>query len=232
MTIVSLGGGGFTQETDPELDDLVLSLCPKQSPRLGFIGTASNDDPLKIKRFYARFSATGITLSHWDAGLNMSGGEVRDWVLAQDIIYVGGGDTKRLLDVWRACGMDEHLASAVRQGTVLAGVSAGGVCWFEAALSDSGGAGLAPLAGLALIPGSCCPHYSSEPARAPAFSAAIGRGGLPAGIAIDDGVAVISSSGKETLAVSARVGRWAYTVKSGINGVKIEPLGAYRDNSL
>lgn len=129
-----------------------------------------------------------------------------------DIIYVGGGNTVHLLQQWRQSGVDQVLLQAARQGTLLAGVSAGAVAWFDYALSDASGQGLQPLAGLGLVAGSCCPHYSSEPARAPAFALAITQGHLPTGLAIDDGVAVLLNQHGPAQVFSARPGAGAYRV--------------------
>ena len=127
-----------------------------------------------------------------------------------EVLQLGGGNTLRLLAQWRLSGLDQVLMQAARQGTLLAGVSAGAVAWFDFALSDAGGQGLQPLAGLGLVAGSCCPHYNTEPARPPAFEAAIAQGRLPNGLAIDDGVAVLLNQHGPQQVFSARPGAGAY----------------------
>ena len=94
----------------------------------------------------------------------------------------------------------------------MAGVSAGANVWFEQALSDSGGQGLRPVAGIGLVAGSCCPHYDSEPQRAPSYTAAIASAALPQGVAIDDGVALLIEGDGQMAVFSARPGAWAYHV--------------------
>jgi peptidase E len=106
----------------------------------------------------------------------------------------------------------------------MAGVSAGANVWFEQALSDSGGNGLAPTAGIGLIAGSCCPHYSTEPQRQPSFIACISRNELADGVAIDDGVAVLFDENGLRLAYSSRSGAGAYTVRRSENTVFCTPL--------
>lgn len=220
--VVAIGGGGFTHGTDPALDDFVLAQSPTTRPRFGFIGAASGDSAEKIARFYDRFAGAACRLSHLRSSEPLA--IAKDWVEAQDIIYVGGGNTAHLLQGWRASGLAEVLCEAAKGGALLAGVSAGAVCWFDYALSDSGGAGLAPLQGLGLIAGSCCPHYSSEAPRRPAFEAQIAGGDLQDGIAIDDGVAVLLQAGRPPVAFSARDHAWSYAVRRAGDAAVSTPL--------
>ncbi|MBM3571622.1 MAG: peptidase E, partial [Alphaproteobacteria bacterium] len=210
---------------DPALEDFMLSRCAVARPRIGYIGAASGDDPQKTEWFDARFAGGIAHVSHLpqDATLDVA----TDWIVAQDIVYVGGGNTAALLRRWRVSGLGTLLCDAGRRGVLLAGVSAGAICWFEWGLSDSGGAGLAPLAGLGLIPGSCCPHYSSEADRRPVFPARIAARDLPNGVAIDDGVAVLFAGDERPRAFSARPGCWAYEVARTDAGEAVSaPLAA------
>jgi peptidase E len=209
--IIAIGGGGFTHESDPELEDFILAQCAVSRPRIGYIGAASRDNADRIDLFYQRF--TGIVGSSSHLLQNEPTQTASDWVIRQDIIYLGGGDTGHLLRCFRSNGLGSILAAAADAGTMLAGVSAGAVCWYEFALSDSGGNGLAPLPGLGLVAGSCCPHYSSEPERQTAYQQQIVNGSMPGGLAIDDGVAVLIRPGQPPLAYSAREGAGAYIVE-------------------
>lgn len=205
--VIAIGGGGFTHGEDPDLDIFCLRGLPER-PRLGFIGAASKDDPDKIARFHARFSDHAASLSH----LPLSAGstEAAEWAEQLDLIYVGGGNTAYLVRHLRETGIADVLAEATARGTRLAGVSAGAVCWFDMVLTDSLGGGLRPMRGLGLVPGSCCPHFSSEPHRKPAFHKAVANGDLPAGLAIDDGAAVRLSSHRDAEVFSARANASAY----------------------
>jgi len=215
QTIIAIGGGGFTHETDPTLDDFILDQSPVKHPRVGFIGAASHDNMNSIDLFYKRFLGSARSTSHLLQSASMQ--TAKDWVLHQDIIYVGGGDTAHLLSYFRKNKLDSILAAAANAGTILAGVSAGAVCWYELALSDAAGNGLQPLPGLGIIAGSCCPHYSSEPQRQKAFQQQISTGAMPNGLAIDDGVAVLIRSGQPLVAYSAREGVGAYRVEKIAN---------------
>lgn len=200
--VIAIGGGGFTHGEDPALDLFCLKGLPER-PRLGFIGAASQDDPVKIARFHARFADLAGSLSHLPLGAGSA--QAAAWAATLDLIYVGGGHTARLVSHLRETGIADVLAEATAKGTVLAGVSAGAACWFDKVLTDSLGNGLRPMDGLGIVPGSCCPHYSTEPLRKIAFPEAIARGDLPAGYAIDDGAAIRLISTGETEVFSARM---------------------------
>ncbi len=185
--IVAMGGGGFSMEpANPLLDDYVLRLTGAARPRVAFLGTASGDSAVYADRFRWVFQAPrarATVISTFQRS-----GDLRHAVLAQDVIYVGGGNTVNLLAIWRAHGLDRILRDAWRRGIVLAGVSAGALCWFEGGTTDSYGP-IAPLRdGLAFLIGSFSPHYDGEGDRRPVHRKAIERG-LPDGYAADDGAA-------------------------------------------
>jgi peptidase E len=141
-----------------------------------------------------------------------SDNQLADFVAQQDVIYVGGGNTASLLALWRAHGLDRALRSAWEQGTVLCGVSAGMICWFQAGVTDSFGP-LAPLHdGLGLLPGSACPHYDGEAERRPRYRALIEQG-FPAGYAADDGAALHFIDGALHEVVSSRKEAAGYRVE-------------------
>jgi peptidase E len=216
--IVAMGGGGFSMEPDNRLlDDFVLSLARRKRPRVCFIPTASADSATYVAKFYRAFAsrcaATDLTL--FDApSLPRRPALTSDlaaFVAEQDVFYVGGGNTAHLLAMWRVHGLDKLLRKAWNGGAVLAGISAGMICWFENGLTDSFG-GYKPLNdGLGFVRGSACPHYDGEPARPSAFRRMISRG-APAGYAAEDGVAFHFVGRKLEEAVGSRPGGRAYRV--------------------
>lgn len=208
--LIAIGGGGFTHQADPAMEDFIIAALGCSRPRIGFIGTASDDDPVKITRFYQRFTPLAERLTHLAAGSEAA--DTAQWAKGLDIVYVGGGHTLRLIKHWRETGIAQVLIAAAQRGVLMAGVSAGANVWFEQALSDSGGQGLQTVAGIGLVAGSCCPHYDSEPQRPPAYTAAIASAVLPQGVAIDDGVAVMIDGAGQMTAFSARSGAGAYRV--------------------
>lgn len=216
--LVALGGGGFSMEPDnPLLDDFILSLARKERPRVLFVPTASGDSAGYSVRFYRAFTQKPCTPCDLNTGSvpldrnPKTRAELRDFVLGHDVVYVGGGSVANLLALWRMHGLDAILRDAWHEGVVLAGVSAGMNCWFEACITDSFG-GLEPLRdGLGLLHGSACPHYDGEPGRRPAFHAAIAAG-LPSGFAADDGAALHFRDDALHEVVASRMNARGYTV--------------------
>lgn len=210
--IVAMGGGGFSMEPrNLRLDDYVLGLAGKRRPRVAFVPTASGDAESYVERFLRAFPKRRAQASV----LRLFKREVRDleaFVRAHDVIYVGGGNTFNLLAVWRAHGLDRILRRAWRAGVVMAGVSAGALCWFECGVTDSFGP-LAPLHdGLGFLPGSACPHYDGEPLRRPTYRRLV-RAGLPGGYALDDGAAAHFVGRRLHACVASREGARAYRVE-------------------
>lgn len=185
-----MGGGGFLMEPrNPRLDRWILSLA--RGRRVLFIPTASGDSEWALVRFHRAFRRLECETSHLLL-FNRQHVDLRDAVLSQDLIYVGGGNTANMLAVWRVHGVDALLREAWESGIVLCGVSAGAICWFEAGLTDSFGPELRPLhGGLGFLPGSFCPHYDGEATRRPGYTRAVASGQLPPGHAADDGVGVL-----------------------------------------
>lgn len=188
--IIAMGGGGFSMEPDnPLLDDYVLAQCPKPSPAICFIGTASGDAQGYIDRFYDAFRIKDCTPSH----LSLFKGhtdKLQDFVIEQDIFYVGGGNTRNLLVLWKEWGLDIMLRKAYERGTVLAGISAGSICWFEQGLTDSVPLQLNKLDCLGFLKGSNTPHFDGEAERQESYRSKITSGEMLPGIACDDSVAL------------------------------------------
>ena len=205
--IIAIGGGGFTHQADESLDQFVVDQSKKTNNKIGFLATASNDDKKKISLFYNRFENTESELSHFNLTSGVNG--FSEWILNKDIVYIGGGNTKFMLEIWKNNMLENIFKKAYESGIILSGVSAGAVCWFEWILSDSVSPGFKPLKGINLISGSCTPH-SSNIERINQFQQDIKNGKLPHGIAIDDGVAVVFIDGKPTEVYSARNNHEAY----------------------
>jgi dipeptidase E len=183
--VVALGGGRLSEDRDA-LDEFVLGLAGRARPRICFLPTAAADSADYIVRFYEAFRERAEP-SHLEL-FGVPRRDIRDFLLAQDVVYVGGGNTANMLAIWRVHGVDAVLREAWERGIVLAGVSAGSICWFEAGVTDSFGEELAPLRCLGFLPGSNCPHYDSEPQRRPTYRRLVDEGELPPGLAAEDGV--------------------------------------------
>jgi dipeptidase E len=214
--IVAMGGGGFSMEPDnPLLDDYVLDLARRvrgaTRPRVCFLATASGDAATYIANFYAAF-ARRSEASHL-ALFARTVEDVEAFLLDQDVIYVGGGNTENMLAVWRLHGVDAALRLGWDAGIVLAGLSAGSLCWFEAGTTDSYGPRLRAMSrGLGFLPGSHAPHYDGEPARRPEYHRLVATG-MPGGWAIDDGAAIHFGETEPVETVSSRPEAHAYRVE-------------------
>ena len=211
LKLISIGGGGFTHNSHPELDAFCLRHTVP-APRIGFVGAASGDDHTKINRFYQHFNHCGSKLDHLP--LSASCTHVAQWLADLDLVYFGGGNTAQMMDHFECKGWSEPLKQAAHQGVTMAGVSAGAVFWFEWCLSDSKGAGLQPLRGLGLLQGGICPHYSSEPLRRSALITAIGENTMPTSYGIDDGAAIAFGSDTVIDVCSAAPGATAYQISN------------------
>lgn len=213
MQIIAMGGGGFSMEPDnPLLDDYVLWLSRETRARVCFVPTASGDSENYCVRFYESFARRKCIVSHLPLFVRKPG-DLRSFILEQDVIYVGGGNTANLLAIWRTHGLDVILREALNKGTVLCGISAGGICWFEAGATDSFGPALAPLNnGLGFLHGSFCPHYDGEPRRRPAFQKMVADG-LPPGYGVDDGCALHFVDGQLKRIVASRPAARAHRVE-------------------
>jgi dipeptidase E len=221
--IVGMGGGGFSEEPDnPLLDRFVLSLARRERPRVCFVATASGDSEGYVARFYRAFADHDCRPA--DLGLfDRLVGDLRRFVLEQDVLYVGGGNTASLLAVWRTHGLDSILREALDAGAVLCGVSAGMNCWFEASTTDSFGPELAALHdGLGFVAASACPHYDNEAQRRPLYHRLVADG-FPAGYAADEGAALhFDSAGALVEAVASRQSARGYRVERGPDGSAVE----------
>ncbi|MET9680420.1 peptidase E [Streptomyces coeruleorubidus] len=215
---LALLGGGFSTDDDGLLDDWVLAQARAPRPKVCFVPTASGDAPAYVDRFLTVFRSRSdceprvLPLFRRE----LDDDALRSFLLAQDVVYVGGGNTANLLAVWRTHGVDRLLREAYAHGTLLCGISAGANCWAEGSHTDSFGPLTYLADGLGLLPGSVCPHYDSEPGRRPSYRAAVAAGRLPSGWAVEDGAGVLFTDGVPTEAVTRVRGAGVY---------RVEPVG-------
>jgi dipeptidase E len=223
--IIALGGGGFSMEPENlSLDRYILAASGVGMPKVCFVGTASGDAQTYLDKFYAAFSTLTCTPSHLSL-FKLEPGDWRKKVLEQDVIYVGGGNTRALLVLWREWGLDSVLREAWESGVVLAGISAGSICWFQQGLSDSVVANeLHPLPCLGFLEGSNCPHYDGEPERQPIYRELVMKGSLNAGYAADDGAALHFVGNKLSNTVCSRPNARVYRVERQDEGLLETPL--------
>ncbi|MGE5303010.1 MAG: Type 1 glutamine amidotransferase-like domain-containing protein [Alphaproteobacteria bacterium] len=221
--IIAIGGGGFYRDADNlSLERYVVQQTGVDHPRVAFVPTASGEPDHYVASFYSAFLSLGCRPSVLTFFKRTP--ELRSYLLNQNAIYVGGGNTKSMLAVWRDWGVPEMLREAWESGVVLTGVSAGAICWFEQGLTDSFSDGLRPLPGLGFLPGSCCPHYDGEPQRRPTYHRLLASEEIAPGVAIEDWTAVHFLGVERAHVVAARAGARAYSMRNVYGSVQEVPL--------
>ena len=217
--IIPIGGGGFYRDAENlELEKYVIRQSGVENPRVAFVPTASGEPDHYVASFYSAFLKLGCRPSVLTFFKRTP--ELRSFLLNQDIIYVGGGNTKSLLAVWRDWGVSDVLRQAWESGIVLTGVSAGAICWFEQGLSDSFSDDLRPLDCLGFLPGSCCPHYDGEPKRRPSYHRLLASGEISAGVAIEDWTGVHFKDAAIHSVVASKRGARAYSMRAVYGSVQ------------
>ncbi len=217
--IIALGGHTLSDcREDISLSRYILDQAAVERPRVCFLSQASGEDPSYVLRFYRHFHALGgqpADLSLFQPHT----ADIEGFLLAHDAIYVGGGNTLSMLSLWRAWGLDCILRAAWEQGTVLAGVSAGAICWFEQGLTDSIPGKLSALDCLGFLPGSCSPHYDGEAERRPSYCRMIAEGDILPGYGVDDNTALHFRGRNLAGVITSRDCASAYLVAGGADGV-------------
>lgn len=210
--IIAMGGGGFLMEPEnPLLDTYILKQSDKEKPKICFVGTASGDANNLIEAFYSSFEKYNCQPSYISLFRGHTD-KIEEFILDQDIIYVGGGNTRNLLVLWKEWGLDSILKKAYQNGIILSGISAGSICWFEEGLTDSVPNQLNKLNCLGILKGSNCPHFNEEENRRPKFKELIENGTMVSGIGADDGVGLHYIDEKLVNIISSRPKANAYKI--------------------
>ncbi len=209
--IIAIGGGGFGDfQKNLSMERYLVEQTQKTSPKVCFLPQASSESSEYIVRFYETFASLGA-LPSWISLFGRVEDSWKEKLLQQDLIFVGGGNTRSMLALWREWGMDQVLLEAYKRGIVLSGVSAGAICWFEQGITDSVWP-LGALTGLKMLKGSCCPHYDTEPERRPTYLSKVSNNEVIPGIALEDNTAAHFVDGKLKCIVGTAEGKKAFNV--------------------
>jgi dipeptidase E len=210
--VIAIGGGGFSMEPENQLlDRYVIQQARTARPSVCFLPHATDDAVRYTYRFFKAFTQFDVKPTHISL-FSPETADLESFLMEQDVIYVGGGNTKSLVALWQAWNMDKILRQAYDYGIVLAGISAGANCWFEQCSTDSIPGKYSVLAGLGIISGSFCPHYDGEAERRPSLHQLLREDQIMNGYAADDGTAAHFINGELFRAVSSRSESQLYRV--------------------
>jgi peptidase E len=217
------GRGPFQWRRGPLIDHAVELAGAPDRPRICYLGTATGDSVNGVAAFYGAFAGSDARPSHVQLFAMPNVEDLRGHLLAQDVVWVGGGSVANLLALWRLHGLDDVLRECWDAGVVLAGVSAGSLCWHVGGTTDSFGPDLRPVTnGLALLPFGNGVHYDSEEQRRPLLHRLVADGTLPTSYATDDGVGLHYEGTELVEALADRPGVAAYKVERGPDGRAVE----------
>ncbi|MFN8380109.1 MAG: peptidase E [Anaerolineae bacterium] len=226
--IVALGGGGFLMEPDNlALDRFLLGLTGKERPRVAYLPQAGGENQERIIAFFQAYTSLGAIPS-WLSLFRPHTADLDGYLCEQDLIFVGGGNTKSMIALWREWGLDRILRKAGESGTVLAGVSAGAICWFEAGTTDSIPGALTAVRGLGYLDGGFSPHYDGEAERRPTTHRMVASGELANAYAMEDGAAAHFVDGQFVEVVTSRPNARGYrVVRQGDRAIETELPARY-----
>jgi peptidase E len=215
--------GPYQWRRGPLIEHAIALAGDPERPRVCYLGTAGGDSLNGTAGFYRAFAGSDARVSHLELFSMPNVSDVRKHLLEQDVVWVGGGSVANLLAVWRVHGVDEILREAWESGVVLAGVSAGSVCWHVGGTTDSFGPELRPVTnGLGLLPYGNGVHYDSEERRRPLLHSLVADATLPTSYATDDGVGLHYRGTELVEAVADRRDAAAYKVERGAEGQAVE----------
>ena len=210
--IIAIGGGGFGRNPGVgKIEKYILEQSQKSSPNICFIPTATGDNDAYKVSYYSTFNKLDCNPIHLDFFKRTP--DLEETIADQDIIFVGGGNTKSMLSVWKEWGLDVILKKAYARGTIMSGVSAGAICWFEKGVTDSWADKLNVMECLSFIKGNCCPHYDEEAERKPSLSRFITENTLSDCYAIDGGCALHIKNDTQYKSISFVTDKNSFLVK-------------------
>jgi aminopeptidase N len=217
--IIAIGGGGFGRNPgDGVIEQYILDQTGKEKPNICFIPTATGDNEAYKVNYYSTFSKLDCNPIHLDFFKRTP--DLEQLIPQQDAIFVGGGNTKSMLAVWKDWNLDKLLKDAYEKGVVMSGVSAGANCWFERAVVDSWEEDLRVIDSMGFVKGNCCPHYDEEPQRRPSVKKFLEDGIVDSFYSVEGNCALHIKNDDEYLSVDFGKEKNAYIVSMDDDKVK------------
>ncbi|WP_242145738.1 MULTISPECIES: peptidase E [unclassified Bacillus cereus group] len=193
MRLTVIGGGDLQNANHLPINERLVELTYKQSPNVLFVPTASHDDESYIESFFNVFGKQLNCEVHVLRTLNRKPNKEEQTALihSADLIYLGGGNYMRMMEYWKTYEIDKSLQHALQKETLIAGISAGAMCWFTSSIrSNEEQNDYAEALGWGTINKRFCPHYH-QPDRAIAFHSLLqSYEGNIEGIALEDDCAI------------------------------------------
>lgn len=219
--IVPIGGGEISLRSTIEIDKYLVSLLKKETKKVLFIPTASGDMPSYIERFTNLYKELGCEVDSLLLSKTENDNLIRSKIFSSDIIYIGGGNTARMMRIFKRTHVNEYLKLAYERGIILTGLSAGAMAYFTNGYSDSNRstnpeASLCLVKCLDLIPYCFCPHYNEEERKS--FDEFVVKKGFN-GLALEDNVALVVIDDKIQGVIKSNTNNTGYYI---INGKKEE----------
>ena len=219
--IVPIGGGEISLRSTIEIDKYIVSLLNKETKKVLFIPTASGDMPSYIERFTNLYKELGCEVDSLLLSKTENDNLIRSKIFSSDIIYIGGGNTARMMRIFKRTHVNEYLKLAYERGIILTGLSAGAMAYFTNGYSDSNRstnpeASLCLVKCLDLIPYCFCPHYNEEERKS--FDEFVVKKGFN-GLALEDNVALVVIDNKIQGIIKSNTNNTGYYI---INGEKEE----------
>ena len=224
--IIAIGGGGFGRNPgDGVIEQYILDQSPSQKPNICFIPTATGDNEAYKVNYYSTFSKLNCNPVHLD--LFKRTPDLEKLIPEQDVIFVGGGNTKSMLSVWKDWGLDDLLYKAYKDGVIMSGVSAGANCWFENAVVDSWEEDLKVIKCMGFLKGNFCPHYDEEPERRPAVKRFLETSVFESCYSSEGNCALHIKNEQDFLSVNFGKGKKSYLISMDNDKVKEAPFKGF-----
>lgn len=216
--IIPIGGGEISLKSTLKIDEYIISLVASETKKVLFIPTASGDMVSYIERFKAHYESLGCEVDTLLLSQTQNDNLIRSKIFSSNIIYIGGGNTARMMRIFKRNKVNEYLLKAYEKGIILTGLSAGAMAYFTNGYSDSNRstnpeASLCLVKCLNIIPYCFCPHYNEEERKS--FDEFVISKGFN-GLALEDDVALVYIDDEIKGVIKANVNNEGYYINNNL----------------